>query len=172
MLMSLHIKKGELGFSIIEALVILAIFGTLSIIGMNLLVDTLATRSKQTSIEGASDNFRLFTSTITTAIQSARSISIPDSSTLKITGNPCRTVRLNLAAKSIEQAIDSSPSCLPPESGFAPVTKDEIIIQNLEFSPIGDLPKFVTIKIDGFYKDGLNRHPINFSTTITPRIAL
>lgn len=171
-LMSPRIKKESLGFSLIEILVAVAILAGLSVVGTQLLWDTLTTRAKQTSIESASDNLRLFTSTITKAIQSAKSISIPDFSTIKITGDPCLTIRFNSGNKTIEQAIDSSSSCVPPSGGFKAITKSEMIIQNLEFSPAGGLPQVVTIKIDGIYKDGLGEHPVNLTTTVASRISL
>lgn len=173
MLMLPSTKKKNLGFSLIEVLVAAAIFSGLSILGTQLLWDTLTSRAKQTSIEETADNVRLVVSTITKAIQSAKSVSVPDSVTLQITGEPCRTVKFNPTDKSIEEATDAtSPSCTPPSNGFTRITKGEVVIQNLEFSPTGNLVQSVTIKVGGIYKDTLGEHPINFETTVASRIAL
>lgn len=166
------IKKKNSGFSLIELLVATAILGSISIVGVQLLWDTLSTRSKQYSIEGSSDNFRLVITNVTKAIQSAKSVSIPNSSTIEITGTPCRTIKLNADNQAIEQAIDDSPSCMPPDSGFLPITKEEIDVQTIDFSPIGDLVEVVTIKFEGTYKDSLGEHPIYFNTSAAPRVTL
>lgn len=156
-----------------------AIFGGLSILGTQLLWDTLTSRARQTSNEDASDNVRLAVSTLTKAVQSAKSVSVPNPSTLQITGEPCRTVRLNSTDHSIEEAIDStSPICTPPSSGFARITKGGVVIQTydgslpLEFSPVGSSLQSVTIKVKGIYKDNFGENPINFETTVVPRVAL
>lgn len=173
-LMSLRIKKFDFGFTLVELLVAIAILGGLSLVGVQLLWDTLITRSKQYSIEESSDNFRLFASTLTKSIQSAATVSIPDSSTIKITGSPCRTLRFNFLAKTIEEAqkeaIGDPPVCSPPDTGFIAVTKDKLTIQSVEFSPVSVLPSStITIKIQGFYKDTQGEYLINFETTVTPR---
>lgn len=174
MLMLPLTKKNNLGFSLIEVLVAATIFGGLSILGTQLLWDTLTSRARQTSNEDASDNVRLTVSTITKAIQSAKSISVPDLVTLQITGEPCRTVWFNSTDKSIEEATDAtSPSCTPPPSGGGTrITKEGVVIQNLEFSPPGNSLQSVTIKVEGNYKDNFGEHPINFETTVASRVAL
>lgn len=181
MAMSPSIKKTSLGFSLIELLVATAILGSISLVGVQFLWDTLTTRSKQYSIEGSADNFRLLVSTLTKAIQSAKSVSVPESSKIEIKSNievtdePCRTIRLNSTDGVIEQAIDDSlPTCTPPDDSqpFRPLTKEEINIQSLEFSPLGDSLQVVTIKIEGTYKDNLGEHPISFNTTVAPRTTL
>lgn len=168
--MLLRTNKENRGFTLIELLIATAILGGLAVVGTQLLWDTITTRAKQSSLEGAQDNFRLVASTLTRAIQSAKSVNVSNATTIEIRGEPCRTVRLT--GITIEQAIDSSSSCLPPTSGFVPLTKTEMNIQSLDFSPIGSLPKTVTIKIGGIYKDGLGEHPLNFQTTVAPRITL
>lgn len=165
-------KKGNFGFTLVELLIATAILGGLAVVGVQLLWDTVTTRAKQSSLEGVQDNFRFVTSTLTRAIQDAKSIDIKSATAIEIMGEPCRTIRWNSVDKTIEQAIDDSPSCVPPTSGFVPLTKTEMSIQSLDFSPVGNLPKTVTIKIQGIYQDGLGEHPLNFQTTVAPRITL
>lgn len=181
--MSLNIKKTNLGFTLVELLVAIVIFAGVSMVGVQLLWDTLSTRSKQTSIESSSDNFRLFVSTLTKAVQSARSVKVDPADLSKIeitakidvTGEPCRTIKLNTTDQTIVQATDNTlPFCQPPDdsASFSPLTKPEIKIQQLEFSSPGNSVQVVTIKIKGVYEDNLGDHPLDFQTTIMPRITL
>ena len=172
------IKKNS-GFSLIELLVAVAIFAGISLVGVQLLWDTLTTRSKQYAIEGSSDNVRLLVSTLTRSIQSAKNVNVLDAWTVQITGNPCRTILLDNNEKIVE-AIDANDPCSPPAAGsgsFNPVTKEEILIKNKQtnlplFSPVGSFSKVITIEMNGIYKDSLGEHPFNFKTTITPRITI
>ncbi|MDP3998941.1 MAG: prepilin-type N-terminal cleavage/methylation domain-containing protein [bacterium] len=167
-----HTDKNSQGFSLIEVLVAIAILAGLSFVSTQLLWDTVTTRSKQVSIEGSSDNLRFFTQTLTKSIQSAKSVSIPDTSTIKVTAQPCRTLRFNSSLQTIEQAVDDSASCVPPTAGFQTLTKDQITVTFFEVSPVGDFPQAVTIKLQGTFKDGLGEHPIDFITTVSPRMNL
>lgn len=162
------------GFTLVELLVATAILGIISVIGVQLLWDTITTFSKQNSIEASSENLRTFIDNFTNDIQEAKSISVPNSNTIEITGNICRTIKYNPTQKWIEEAQDKSIPCTPPDSTalFIKVTQEEIVINRFEISPTGLLPETVFFQIEGFYKDSLGQHPIKFSSNVTPRVTL
>lgn len=169
-----HVTKNIGGFSLVELLVATAIIGIISVIGVQLLWDTLTTFSKQNSIEASSENLRTFIDNFTNDIQEAKSISVPNSNTIEITGDICRTVKYNPTQKWIEEAYDRVVPCTPPDSSalFVKVTQEEILIDKFEILPVGLLPKTVFFQIEGFYRDSLGEHPIKFSSNITPRVTL
>ena len=162
------------GFTLVELLVATAIISVISIFGVNLLWDSLTSRAKQDSIETTSESFRTFLVTLTRSVQEANSINIPNTTSIQITGKPCLTIRYNLTDKSIEEAIDTTPTCVPPAAGasFIRLTREELKVQKFELSPTGFLPNFISVKIEGLYKDSLGEHPFNFYSTITPRVTL
>lgn len=174
--------RNSKGFSLIELLVATAILAGVSLVSVQLLWDTLSTRSKQYSIEGSTDNVRLLVSDLTKAIQGAKSVTIIDSWTIQIVGsppNPCQTVILNDNQQMV-RAIDSNHPCSPPlpsTGSFSPMSPEAIIITNKQsslpfFSPIGNFSNFITIKIKGVYQDSLGEHPFDYQTTVTPRVTI
>ncbi|MFH1971261.1 MAG: prepilin-type N-terminal cleavage/methylation domain-containing protein [Patescibacteria group bacterium] len=170
----LHTIKNIKGFTLVELLVATAIIGVVAVIGVQILWDTLSLSSKQNSIESSSENFRIFISSFTNSIQEAKNISILNSNTIQITGDICKTIKLNTAKKWIEEAQDKSVPCTPPPltSSFNQITQDQILINKFELSPIGPLLNTVFVQIEGVFKDSLGEHPINFSSSVTPRVTL
>lgn len=162
------------GFTLVELLVATAILGIISVIGVELLWDTLTTSSKQNSIEVSSENLRTFIDNFTNDIQQAKSISVPDKYTIEITGDTCRTIKHNAIQKWIEEAHDQSVPCVPPDSTafFTKVTQEGVVIDKFEISPTGLLPGTVFFQIEGAYKDSLGEHPIKFRSSVTPRVTL
>ncbi|OGK61355.1 hypothetical protein A3G65_01305 [Candidatus Roizmanbacteria bacterium RIFCSPLOWO2_12_FULL_37_7b] len=172
MLMLRNTKSSQKGFTLVELLIAAGILSILSIVSVRLLWDTLSIRSTQYAIEYSSDDFRKAISTMTLAIQSATTITIPDSATLEISGEPCRTFKYNTTSKSLEQALDDSPTCEPPTSGFTQMTQNEIEITTFDFSPIGERPEIVKIDMEGSFSDSIGTHPFSFYTTVASRITL
>lgn len=162
------------GNTLVELLVATAIIGTISVIGVNVLWDSIMARAKQNSIEGTSENFRVFLTTLTRSIHEAKSINIPDPTLIQITGNPCQTLRFNTTNKWLEEAVVADAVCTPPppDAVFERLTQDKINLTKFELSPTGFLPSFVTIKIEGIYQDGLGEHLFRFYSTVTPRVTL
>lgn len=160
--------KNNLGFTLIELLVAIAILGGISVLNVRLLWDTLATKTKQNSIESSSESFRFLVSTISEAIQSSQSIIITSPSLITIKGTPCRIIRLN--GTIAEQATDNT-ACSP--SVFKPMNQPEISLQKLQFIASGTPPQAVNIIIQGNYKDNLGiGHSFNYSTKVAARTIL
>lgn len=164
--------KKTAGFTLIELLVATVILAGISVVSVQLLWDSVSLRSKQTSIEQSSDNFRLLINNLTKEVQGAQSISVPNAETLEIVSSPCRTIRKTADGKGIEEATSTVDPCTPPTSGFVKITQDQFAVRTLEFTPLGTILKSVTMKIAGDYKDSLGNHPVDFQTTISPRVSL
>ena len=160
------------GFTLVELLVAIGIIGIISVISTQLLWNTVTTRAKQESIEVSSENFRTFIKYLTNSIQEAGSINIPNSSTIEIKGKICRTIHLK--ADKIEEAQSFAANCLPPDTSasYLRVTPVGVELDTYTFSPTGLNPDSVTITIIGIYRDSLGEHPINFVTSVTPRITI
>ena len=168
------------GFSLIELLIAMAIFSSLALVSVHLLWGTVSTRTKQSSIEEANDNLRLLVSNLTKEIQSAKSVSLDNCTlgichTLKISGDICRTIRWNTydpTDQYVEEAVDSANPCQPPITNFSRISKKQIFIDTVDFSsPTGaGQAKIISIKISGLFKDNFGNHPIEYETTVTPRV--
>lgn len=168
-----NIEKNQ-GFSLIELLVAMAIMGGISLVSVRLLYDTLSTRSKQYSIERSTDSIRPIFSTISSAIQSAQSVSVISPTQIKILGNtdsvtgttPCFQFQHNSINKTIEQISDDS-NC---NTGVTKMTADNIIINQFQFSSINQ--GLITISVVGIYKDNMGEHSFNYSTSVVNRISI
>lgn len=164
--------------SLIELLVAATILSGLSLVGVQLLWDTLSTRSKQVSIEASSDNLRFLINTLTKSIQNADRVEVVDSATLKIKGDPCRTIKFDsensLAKQAINEIVPPEEECQPPEetATFQSITKKTIKINHLGFFSESDPPRVINIKIEGYYQDNLGDHPIYYETAVAPRVTL
>jgi prepilin-type N-terminal cleavage/methylation domain-containing protein len=157
---------------LIELLVAIGIIGIISVISTQLLWNTVTTRAKQESIEVSSENFRSFIKYLTNSIQEAKSINISNSSTIEIKGTVCRTIHLD--AHKIKEAQNTAANCTPPVplASDLPITPVGVDITTFTFSPTGLQPNNVTITIIGKYIDSMGEHPINFVTSVTPRITI
>jgi len=165
------------GFSLIELLIAMAIFSSLSLVSVHLLWGTVSTRTKQSSIEEANDNLRLLVGNLTKEIQGAKSVSLDNCTldichTLKITGDICRTIWLDQTKHMIYEAKQSSPCVPPAPSGGDPMSKEQIYIDTVNFSPpvVSGQSKIISIYIHGEFKDNFGNHPIEYETTVTPRV--
>lgn len=179
--MSPNIKKNQWlalrdskGFTLIELLMATAIMGAVSFVGVQLLYDTLSTRSRQYSIENSVGSIRPIISTISSAIQSAQSVMVVGSTQIKIVGNtdpttgaiPCLQFQYNAADKTIEQISDES-DCTDPATRITP---ESIEITKFQFSPTPS--SIITINIAGLYKDNLGERPFNYSTSVVNRVSI
>jgi len=160
------------GFTLIELIVAIGIFGALSLVSVQVLWDTLSTRSKQYSIENSASVIRPIVATLSQAIVSATYINVVSSTQIQITGLPCRTIQLNSTTKALEQATATGASCTPPTSGFTPLTPPAISITSLSFAPTGVQPKAVSISIAGTYKDSLGSHAFQYNFSVSPRVRI
>jgi len=160
------------GFTLIELIVAIGIFGALSLVSVQALWDTLTSRSKQYSIENSTSAIRPIVATLSQAIVSATYINVVSTTQIQITGLPCRTIQLNSTTKALEQATVTGASCTPPTGGFTPLTPSTVSITSLSFSPIGVQPKIVSISIVGTYKDSLGSHAFQYDFSVSPRVGI
>lgn len=159
------------GYTLVELLVAILIIAAISVISVNILWDSLTTRSKAYAIERSSDNFRQFIQTLTNSIYEAKAINIPSSGVIEISGDPCMTLSFNSGGNYIEGLSDLSTNCTPPTSGFERMTDESIIVARFDTQPVGNLPTDVNVEITGVYKDSLGEHPFEYKTTIHPRVS-
>ena len=150
------------GFTLIELIVAVAIFGALSVVSVQTLWTTLSTRSKQYSIENSSSAIRPIVSTLSQAISEASTIQIPDATHIVITGTPDRTIRLN--GMVLEQSISSGP--------YVSLTPVNVLVSTFVLSPVGSAPKVVAVTLGGTYADSLGSHAFSYNFSVTPRVAL
>lgn len=160
------------GFTLIELIVAIGIFGALSLVSVQALWDTLTTRSKQYSIENSASAIRPIVATLSQSIMSASSISVVSATQVQITGSPCRTIQWNSTNKSLEQATANGASCTPPTSGFTALTSPPVSITTFTVTPVGATPKVVSISIAGTYKDSLGSHAFQYNFSVSPRVSL
>lgn len=160
------------GFTLIELIVAIGIFGALSLVSVKVLWDTLSTRSKQYSIENSTSAIRPVVATLTQSITSATSINVASASQIQITGSPCRTIQLNSTSKSLEQVTTTGTPCTPGISGFSSLTPSTVSITTFTLSPTGLQPKVILISIAGTYKDSLGSHTFTYNFSVSPRVSL
>jgi len=160
------------GFTLIELIVAIGIFGALSLVSVQMLWDTLSTRSKQYSIENSTSAIRPVIATLSQAIVSATYINVFSATQIQITGSPCRTIQWNSTAKVLEGATVTGASCIPPTSGFSSLTPSTVSITSFTLSPTGIQPKVILISIAGLYKDSLGSHTFTYNFSVSPRVAL
>ena len=169
---SQRISLNGQGFTLLELIIAIAIIGSLSVVSLQSLWDTLSSRSKQYSLENSSSALRNVINTLTEAIVTGNQVNVVSSSVIKITGTTCRTIQYDNSTKSLVQATSDVPTCTPPTTGFVPLTPVNITITSFTFAPVGPFPNFVTIVITGFTQDSLGKHDFNYTTTVTPRITI
>lgn len=163
---------GAQGFTLIELLVAMVIFSALSLVSVQILWNTVTTRSKQYSIENSAAAIRPIEATLTQSILSASGVNVASVTQIQITGSVCRTIQWNATNKSLEEATDTSASCVPPTTGFTPLTVTPVSITVFTISPTGTSPKVVTFSITGLYKDSLGSHAFQYNFSVAPRVAL
>ena len=156
----------------VELIIAVAIIGGVIAVSTQLLYRVVTSRSQQYTLEDSVETIRLVTRTITSAITTSDSLSIPNSHTLTITSQPCQTFRFNSTGSFIEHATDTSANCTPPNSGFVTLTPDNLVVTSFDFSPVSTLPDVVNISLEGYYNHPFGQQPINISTTAVPRITL
>lgn len=159
------------GFTLIELLVAVGIVGIISVISLRSLYDILVIRAKQESLEETSDTVRTFSRNLSSLIAEAKSIYVPAGGTeLRIIGNTsCQTVKYDAETKSILISNVNSDPCTPPDSNFQNVTEENMVINNLSFSPEGTQKGIVIINVEGFYKNALDNHEFSYTVAATPR---
>lgn len=150
------------GFTLIELIVAIGIFGALSLVSVQMLWDTLSTRGKQYSIENSASVIRPIIATLTQTITEASAIRIPDATHIEITGSHNRIIRLN--GTTLEQSVDSAAyeSLTPPNVSFT----------SFAFSPVGLNPKVIQITIGGVYSDSLGSHDFQYNFSVSPRVSI
>lgn len=181
-------RKTNLGFTLIELLVGVAILAGLSILSVQLLSDTLSSRTKQLSIENSNDFFRSFTNTLTKAIEGATSVEILDTNgdangdKIKITNQPninnqsCRTIKFVSGTNQIFQSTDDLNPCSPPGDASDLIETGNLKIVDLKFlpiTPINSSTKIVNIEVSWNYHDNMgNRfdNPQIYRTSIASRL--
>ncbi len=171
--MSQH--TNQKGFTLVELLISTLIVAGLSVVSVNMLYTTLSSRAKQTSVETSTDSVRVLYTTLSSAVEAAKSITVVNSTTIQITGTPCRTIKYDNPTKALVQAIDTSALCTAPEvigPSYTGLTSNQIQILTFSLSPTGNAPSSVTISLTGTYKDSVTDHPFTYYTTVTPRITL
>jgi len=150
------------GFTLIELIIAMAVFGALSLVSVQMLWDTLSSRSKQYSIENSASAIRPIITTLSRAISEASYIVIPDATHIEITGNPNRTIRLN--GTMLEESVDAG--------AYVSLTPQNISIGTVTIAPTGVQPKNISIFISGIYKDSLGAHTFQYTFSVSPRVAL
>lgn len=166
--MSRRTNTASDGFTLLELVVALGIFGSIGIVIVGTLYTVLVIRSKQQSIETSSHAARAVLTTVTNAILVAKHVSVPSSDTVRITGEQCRTIRKN--GSNLEQAVDISPTCTPPTSGFVVFTPDGVSVT--AFAVVMTGSDAVQISFSGTYIDAFGSHDFNYQTSATPRVTL
>lgn len=157
------------GFTLLELLVAMAIFGALSLVSVQSLWDTLSTRSKQYSIENSTSVIRPVIAAVTQQVISASSINIFSASEIRITGTTlCTTIKQNGTA--IVLGTDAVATCAP--GTFTPLTAPPVSITTFSITPTGMSPKVVSVSITGLYKDSIGSHNFQYNFSVSPRVAL
>lgn len=169
-----RIKSGmtRSGFTLVEILVATLVIAAISVVTTNLLFDTVTARSSQYAISGASDEVRLLIDDISKSVQEAGNVSIPDSNTLKIRADVCKSIRWDATNQKLEQATDNSATCVPPTTGFTQISSDNIEISSFVLSPIAAQTDTVNMQISGIYKSANGSHDFDYSTTIFARVGI
>jgi prepilin-type N-terminal cleavage/methylation domain-containing protein len=175
-----NIDNSTNGFTLVELLIAIAVFGIISVISVQGLYDIVSFRAKQQTIEDSSDSLRIITRQISKSVTEADRITIENTGTTLKTENEieCHTFTyesgniLHKISKSIEPTEDDPGTpCTPPTPGLTDaITSDDYTnIDNFSLSPVGSNVQVVTLEITGQYTNSLGDHPINYSTTITRR---
>ncbi len=163
------------GFTLLELLIGMAIFGALSLVSVQMLWDTLSARSKQYSIENSTSSVRPILATLEQAIASASTSSIISATEIQITGTTCRTIKLN-GSKIVQEVAVTSPCAAPTISVSSPsLTPENFNVTTFLLAPSpypNTNPNIVTITIGGTYSDGLGSHTFYATTSAAPRVSL
>ena len=166
--------RKQKGFTLVELLIAIAIIGTISVISVQLLYDIVSIRAKQQTIEDSSDSFRIVSRLISKSIMEARYISIQDTGTSVqiIQDESCQTISYNLENSSIRYKSTDSTSCANIASLTADdnITSNDLIITKFLLSQLDEKARVILFEMEGYYKNSLGNHPINYTTTITRRI--
>lgn len=160
--------KNTFGFTLIELLIAIAVISIISVVAIRVLYDTVATKAVHYAISGSNQEVRALIGTLTTAIQSANNVAIPNSTTLSLRGDPCQTIRQN--GTQLEIATAYGAGCIPPTSNFVPLTNSHLVVSNFSLSPITAMASYLNLYLDGTYTDNLGTHAYQYQTTVNPRV--
>ena len=160
----------QTGFTLIELIVAMAIFGALSLVSVQTLWDTVTTRSKQYSIETSTAAVRPILSTISQGVESSTAVTASGSQ-IQITGSVCTTIKW--CAPSIVQYVSADTTCVnitcnPLTSGATYLTPTGLTIASFSATMTGS-PANVTVSIGTNYKDSLGQHVFYATTSATRR---
>jgi prepilin-type N-terminal cleavage/methylation domain-containing protein len=158
----------QCGFTLIELVVATAIFGAVSLISVQMLWNTLSSRSKQYSIENSSSVMRPVLSTITQAIESATRINVSGSQ-IRIWGSPCRTIEWS--GGMIKQSIVDTPLCDPPLDATTSITPGppDFTVDIFDITQTSS-PTIINIKVRVTYQDKLGSHVVDMTTSAVQRV--
>ena len=164
-------QKLSKGFTLVELLVASAIMGLVGIVAVQLLYDSVSYRAKQRTIEDASEDLRQIARIITSAVVESQNISVVSPHEIRVvSSSSCHTFRYDSADNSVKLAKDPNYPCAPPDTGFYDITSADMVVTDFNVYPVGDSVSFVTIEIEGEYKNSVDSHSVRHTITATPRI--
>lgn len=160
------------GFTLVELIITIGLIVALSVSITSLLWDMVTTKSRHSAASTANAHIASLTHRFSRHIQSAKTIHLPDTTTVQLTDDTCRTYRYNALSKSIEVATDTTDPCTPPTSGFSQILPDSFILNSFQavYADAGNTT--LNLIFEGEVKDALTTHPFSFTTTVTQRSTL
>lgn len=179
--------RSQAGFTLVELLVAAVVIAIISVVSTQFLFDTLTTRAKQYSITTSSEEVRKLLNELTQDIQEAGRVSIPNATTVEITGTMdetavppqvCKAYRyapapLSTIQLAVSEAVDANHPCTPPQAGFNTVLNEEITIDTFVLSPSPSTStRIVNLEFSGLHQDNLGEHPFNYGTTMYAQVGM
>lgn len=122
--------KSKKGFTLVEVIVGMGIFGVILALGSAVLLSTIYSQRGTRAFQGAIDELGFSLETVSREIRAGRGFSLGGSSTLNFTNADDKAVVYNLQNSTIMRSEDSGAT-------FKPVTGSGINISYLEFQLSG-----------------------------------